>query len=249
LASGPDGWRDTVREQFSRGADLIKIGSHFSREEVRACVEEAHALGLKVACDAETFYIRWAVEAGVDSIEHPLPRTDETIRLMAEMNTAAVPTLIPYIYIFDSAGGYFGSTSRRFTFSKEANFEVLRRMMKAGIRLGVGTDLVADRFRYLPASYISELEQFVAAGYSIGEALVAATRTNAEILDMSDKLGTLEPGKLADVSVFDGRPDERLQDLSRVTHVIRDGYWVVKDGLVVVPRHVPLPPPNPRKSS
>jgi imidazolonepropionase-like amidohydrolase len=249
LASGQDGWREAVREQFSRGADLIKIGSHFSREEVRACVEEAHALGLKVACDAETFYIQWAVEAGVDTIEHPLPRTDETIRLMAEMKTAAVPTLIPYIYIFDSYGGYFGSTSRRFSFSKEANFEVLRRMKRAGVHMGIGTDLVTDRFRYLPAPYISELEQFVAAGYSIGEALVAATRTNAEILDMNDKLGTLEPGKLADISVFAGKPDERLGDLSHVAYVIRDGYLVVKDGLVVVSRHVPLPVPQPRRPS
>ena len=247
LASGPDAWREAVREQFSRGADLIKIGSHFSREEVRACVEEAHALGLKVACDAETHYIQWAVEAGVDTIEHPLPRTDETIRLMAEKQTAAVPTLIPYIYIFDGAGGYFGSTSRRFTFSKGANFEVLRRMRAAGVRMGVGTDLVADRFRYLPAPYISELEQFVAAGFTIREALAAATRTNADILDMGDKLGTLEPGKLADVSVFDGKPDERLQDLAEAVHVIRDGYLVVKNGSVVVSRHRPVPPPQPRR--
>jgi len=246
LASGPDGWREAVREQFSRGADLIKIGSHFSREEVRACVEEAHALGLKVACDAETFYIQWAVEAGVDTIEHPLPRTDETIRLMAEKKTDAVPTLIPYIYIFDSSGGYFGSTSRRFTFSKAANGDVLRRMKAAGVRMGVGTDLVGDRFRHLPAPYISELEQFVAAGYTIRETLVAATKTNAEILDMSDKLGTIEPGKLADIAVFEGRPDERLSDLAKVAHVIRDGHWVVQNGQIIVPRHVPLPPPPSR---
>jgi len=246
LASGPVGWREAVREQFSRGADLIKIGSQFSREEVQACVEEAHALGLKVACDAETFYIQWAVEAGVDTIEHPLPRTDETIRLMAEKKTDAVPTLIPYIYIFDSSGGYFGSTSRRFTFSKAANQEVLRRMKAAGIRMGVGTDLVGDRFRHLPAPYISELEQFVAAGYTIREALAAATKTNAEILDMGDKIGTIEPGKLADIAVFEGRPDERLSDLARVSHVIRNGHWVVQNGQTVVARHVPLSPPSSR---
>lgn len=249
LASGPDGWREAVREQFSRGADLIKIGSHFSREEVRACVEEAHALGLRVACDAETFYIQRAVEAGVDTIEHPLPRTDETIRLMAEKGTRAVPTLIPYIYIFDESGGYFGSTSRRFTFSKEANFEVLRRMKNAGIPMGVGTDLVVGWYHFLPAPYISELKQFVAAGYSIPESLIAATRTNAEILDMDDKIGTLQPGKLADISVFSGRPDESLDDLARVDLVIRDGYLVVKDGSVIIPRHVPRTPPQPKKSS
>jgi imidazolonepropionase-like amidohydrolase len=244
VAEGPDDWRLAVREQFARGADLIKIGSHFSREEVRAAVEEAHALGLKVGCDAETFYIQWAVEAGVDTIEHPLPRTDETIRLMAEKGTAAMPTLVPYIYIFDQMGGYFGSTSRRFTFSKEANLEVLRRMKRAGIKMGVGTDLVLDWHRYLPLPYITELKTFVEAGYTVPEALVAATRTNAEILDMADKLGTLEAGKLADVIVVNGRPDQDLDDLAKIDLVVRDGYLVVKGGQVVIPRHVPIVPPR-----
>ncbi|HJS73265.1 MAG TPA: amidohydrolase family protein, partial [Vicinamibacteria bacterium] len=74
-ASGPDDWREAVRENFKNGADFIKLASHFSEEEVRAAVEEAHALGLRVTVDAETFYIGWAVEAGVDSVEHPLLRT------------------------------------------------------------------------------------------------------------------------------------------------------------------------------
>lgn len=243
VAEGPDQWRQAVREQFARGADFIKIGSHFSRDEVKAAVEEAHALGLKITCDAETFYIQWAVEAGVDCIEHPLPRTDETIRFMAEKGTVGVPTLVPYAYIFDLMGGYFGSTSRRFTFSKEANLEVLRRMKRAGIKMGIGTDLVANWFRYMPLPYITELKYFVQAGYTIPEALVAATKTNAEILDMSDKLGTLEPGKLADIAVIDGKPDQSLDDLAKVDLVIRDGYVVVKGGEVVIPRHVPVVPP------
>ena len=138
-ASGPDGWREAVRQQFKRGADLIKIASHFSKAEVAAAVEEAHALGLKIICDCENFYIAWAVEAGVDCIEHPLPRTDEIIGEMARRGTQADPTLIPYEFIFDLDGGYYDTTSRRFTFSKEANFNVLRRMKKAGIKMGIGT--------------------------------------------------------------------------------------------------------------
>src|SRR6266478_330041 len=74
LASGPDDWRQAVREQFHKGADVIKLGSQFSPEEVKAAVSEAHELGLKVTVDAETFYIQRAVEAGADTIEHPLPR-------------------------------------------------------------------------------------------------------------------------------------------------------------------------------
>ena len=246
-ASGPDDWREAVREQFKRGADLIKLASHFSREEVKAAVDEAHSLGLKVTVDAETFYIQWAVKAGVDSVEHPLPRTEETIRLMAKKHVDSVPTLVPYIYIFDLDGGYFDSTSRRFGFSKEANLEMLRRLKRAGVRMGVGTDLVTDWFRYLPRAYITELKQFVAGGFSVPETLAAATRTSAQILDMDDKLGTLEAGKLADVLVVDGRPDANLDDLAKVSLVIRDGNMVVENGRITLTPHVAVPEPKPEE--
>lgn len=242
--SGPDDWRQAVRQQFKRGADLIKIASHFSKPEVAAAVEEAHALGLKIICDCETFYIDWAVNAGVDCIEHPLPRTDDVIREMGRRGTQADPTLIPYEFIFDQSGGYFYATSRRFTFSKEANFDVLRRMKKTGIKMGIGTDLVTDWFRTLPYPYIKEMKNFVEAGFTIPETLAIATRTNAEILDMQDKLGTLEAGKLADVIVVNGRPDQNLDDIAKIDLVIRDGYVVVEGGRVAIPRHTPSAPPK-----
>src|SRR6266852_5767166 len=237
LASGPDDWRQAVREQFHKGADVIKLGSHFSAEEIKAAVTEAHELGLKVTVDSETFYIQRAVEAGADTIEHPLPRSEETIQLMAKKGVAADPTLIPYQIIFEEWGGYFGSTSRRFTFSKDANLEMLKRLRKAGIKCGVGTDLILHWYRYMPGPYIRELKNFVEAGWSVPEALVAATRINSEILDMDDRLGTLQVGKLADVLVVDGRPDENLDDLAKVDLVIRDGYKVVEGGHVTIPRH------------
>jgi len=237
LASGPDEWRQAVREQFHKGADVIKLGSHFSAEEVKAAVAEAHELGLKVTVDAETFYIQRAVEAGADTIEHPLPRSEETIQLMAKKGVAADPTLIPYQIIFEEWGGYFGSTSRRFTFSKDANLEMLKRLRKAGIKCGVGTDLILHWYRYMPAPYIRELKNFVEAGWSVPEALVAATKINSEILDMDGRLGTLQAGQLADVLVVDGKPDENLDDLAKVDLVIRDGYKVVEGGHVTIPRH------------
>jgi imidazolonepropionase-like amidohydrolase len=110
--------------------------------------------------------------------------------------------------------------------------------------MGVGTDLVVQWFRFLPWPYINELKYFQMAGYSVPEALVAATKTNAELLDMDDKLGTLEPGKLADVLVVNGRPDENLDDLAKVQTVIRDGYVVLQNGNISVPRHVPQEPPK-----
>lgn len=248
LASGPDDWRQAVREQFARGADVIKIGSHFSKAELAAAVEEAHALGLKVTADVETFYTQWAVEAGVDTIEHPLPRTDEVIQLMARKGLAADPTLIPYQIIFDQRGGYFGSTSRRFSFSKEANLEMLRKLKRAGIKMGIGTDLILEWFRYMPEPYIQEMKNFAAAGFSVPEVLMIATKSNAEILDMSDKLGTLEPGKLADVIVVEGKPDIDLDDLKKIDLVIRDGYLVIEHGKVVIDRHIPIPMVAPKKS-
>jgi imidazolonepropionase-like amidohydrolase len=241
---GADEWRLAVRDLFARGADVIKVASHFSREEVKAAVDEAHALGLKVTCDCETFYIQWAVEAGVDMIEHPLPRSDETIRLMAQRGTEADPTVYVYTYYFGRfGGGYFGSTSRRFQFGDSLNVDVLRRMRAAGIKMGIGTDLIVDWFRSLPHPYINELKYFTQVGYSIPEALVAATKTNAELLDMDDKLGTLEPGKLADILVVNGRPDVSLDDLARVELVLRDGWVVVEGGRVVMPRHQPTDAP------
>ncbi len=244
-ASGPDGWRDAVRTQFRRGADVIKIGSHFSVAEVTAAVQEAHELGLKVTCDCETFYIKRAVEAGVDMIEHPLPRTDETIRLMAEKGTEADPTLVPYILIFDLQGGYYYTTSRRFTFSKDANLEMLRKLKQAGVKIGIGTDLVTDWYRYLPGPYITEMKQFVKVGYTVPQVLAIATKTNAELLDMGSRLGTLEAGKLADVTVIDGKPDVDLDDLAKVDLVIRDGNIQLKHGQISVPRHVVVPMPQP----
>jgi imidazolonepropionase-like amidohydrolase len=241
IATGPDDWRLAVREQFHKGADVIKLGSHFSVEEVRAAVQEAHELGLKVTVDSETFYIQRAVEAGADTVEHPLPRTDETIQLMAKKGVAADPTLIPYQIIFDEWGGYFGSTSRRFSFSNDANLEMLKRLKRAGIKCGVGTDLILHWYRYMPGPYIRELKNFVAAGWTVPEALKAATKTNSEILDMDDRLGTLEPGKLADVLVVDGRPDENLDELAKVDLVIRNGFTVVQGGKVAIPRHIVAP--------
>jgi imidazolonepropionase-like amidohydrolase len=156
---------------------------------------------------------------------------------MAERGTQAIPTLIPYAIIFDVWGGYFGSTSRRFAFSKDDNLKMLRRLRQGGVKIGVGTDIVMDWFRYLPYAYIQEIRFLTMAGYSVPEALEAATRVNAEILDMGDKLGTLEPGKLADILVVEGKPDETLDDLQNVKLVIRDGHVIVKDGRIHVPRH------------
>ena len=243
-AAGADDWIAAVREQFKRGADLIKIGSHYSEDEVQAAVQEAHRLGLKVVVDSETFFTRMAVEAGADVIEHPLPRSDDTIAQMAERGVASVPTFIPYQIIINGSGGYFGSTSRRFTLSEELMFAHVEKMRDAGVKLGVGTDLIVDWIKFMPDAYIKELKNFERLEYTPPEALIAATKTNSEILGMDDRLGTIEVGKLADIIFVEGRPDENLDDLRNVTTVIVGGRLIVDDDQVVFPppfEPAPLP--------
>ena len=80
--------------------------------------------------------------------------------------------------------------------------------------MGVGTGSIGQASEFAPNMYIAELKWFVKGGYSVLEALKAATITNATLLDMDDKLGSLEAGKLADIIVVDGRPDENLDDLA-----------------------------------
>jgi imidazolonepropionase-like amidohydrolase len=113
---------------------------------------------------------------------------------------------------------------------------VLRRLKRAGVTLGVGTDLVTDWYLRLPAPYITELKNLVSVGFSIPEVLTIATKTNATLLDMDDKLGTLEVGKLADVLVVRGRPDANLDDLTNVAFVIRDGEVIVEGGTAILPK-------------
>lgn len=243
---GPDAWRRAVRLTYKQGASVIKIASHFSPEEVAAATDEAHALGLKITCHCETIYIKMAVDAGVDMIEHPLPRSMDTVKDMARRKTAAIPTLQVYQNVFDT-GGYYGTTSRRFSMNSQMNFDLFKAMKAQGIVMGVGTDTIGRANGYIPNMYIAELKWFVKGGYTIPQALIAATRTNADLLDMGDRLGTLEAGKLADIAVFDGRPDLNLDDLSKIDLVIRGGDLIVQGGQIQTPRHkiLPLPKPSP----
>jgi imidazolonepropionase-like amidohydrolase len=177
-----------------------------------------------------------AVEAGIDCIEHPLPRSDETIRLMAKKGTCSVITLVPYQYV-NAMGGYVFSTSRRFTVSDVVNFAMARKLKAAGVKLGIGTDLTFGLYRNLPGPYIQELHNFVTLGYSPIEALVTATKINSEILGMSDRLGTVEVGKLADLIFIDGKPDQSFEDLRKLDMVIVNGRVVVRDGRLFIGRH------------
>ncbi len=248
IASGPEEWREAVRIQFAKGADLIKLASEYTQEEITAAVDEAHSLGMAVTVDAETQYIDMAIKAGVDSIEHPLPRSDEAVKLMAERGIASVPTLIAYRVIMRAMGGYHGSTSRRFELNEEVNENMAAEMRRAGVKMGIGLDVVAfANTEFLPGSYIDELESFNRIGFSKSEALVAATKTGAEIMRMGDRLGTIETGKLADIIVVDGNPDEDFSALRKVQTAFVNGRLMLQDGRIYRHPHeeVPLPQTQP----
>lgn len=232
VANGPDEWREAVRTQFKRGADWIKIASHFDEDEVQMAVKEAHQLGLRITVDSENVFTDMAVRAGVDCVEHPLPRSDETIKLMAARGIASIPTIVPYQLIIQNYGGYYGTTSRRFSLTEPHMFEIVKKMKDAGVKLGVGTDIVMAWYRRLPGPYIQELKNFERLGYEPDEALIAATRTNAEILGMADRLGTIEPGKLADLIIVDGKPDTNVDDLAKVPFVMVGGRVMKRNGRI-----------------
>ena len=166
---------------------------------------------------------------------------------MAKEKIAAVPTLQVYQNLLDRAGGFYGSTSRRFTMTSQGNFDEFKKMKAAGIIMGVGTDTIGDASLMVPNSYIAELKWFVRGGYSVTDALKAGTIVNARLLDMGDELGAIEPGKLADIIIVGGRPDENLDDLAKVEQVIKDGQWLIVNGELATPRHVstPLVKPSP----
>lgn len=243
IASGPDQWREAVRIQFAKGADLIKLASEYTQEEITAAVDEAHSLGLPVTVDSETQYIDMAIKAGVDSIEHPLPRSDEAVALMARRGIASVPTLVTYRIIQRNSGGYYGSTSRRFELNEDTIVAMAKKMRKAGVKMGIGLDLIVQYPEFMPGAYINELESFTEIGFTKAEALVAATKTSAEIMHMGDRLGTIEVGKLADIIVVDGNPDEDFNALRKVRTAFVNGRLMLQEGRIYKPAHeeVPLP--------
>ena len=231
VANGPGDWRLAVREQIRMGADLIKLTAPYTKDEVAAAVDEAHMVGIRLAVDAFGDYVTWAAEAKIDSIEHPLAVTEAGLKAMAANKTAWVPTMTAFYNLTKlgypsahiPAGAFYFTMSRRFSMTHEDNMESLRKGRSAGILVGIGTDIPFENDRRYPSDYFQELRFFKEAGYTNKEVLQAATKNGGEILGMSDKLGTLEKDKLADVLVVGGDPLQDLENLRKMRLVIADG--------------------------
>lgn len=236
IANGPTEWRTAVREQIRQMADWIKISAPADREEMAAAIDEAHKHGVRVAIDSFGAYTDTAIEVGVDTLEHPLDMSDKAVPLMARHGTAFVPTIGAFDNLLTTgyptagipAGGFYFTHSRRFKIDQQQHLARVREAHKAGVLVGVGTDIPFENEVRYPDAYFRELDYLSQAGLSNRDVIASATRIGAQILGMDDKLGTIEAGKIADVLVVGGDPLADLKSLRAVRLVVADGRVVVE---------------------
>ncbi|WP_400191874.1 amidohydrolase family protein [Hymenobacter sp. B81] len=238
VANGPDQARQAVREQYKRGADLIKIAStggvlsvakdgsapQMTEEEIRAVVTTARDLGLAVACHAHGAEgMKRAIRAGVTSIEHGTLMDDETMKLMKKNGTWYVPTITAGKSVADSAAKnprYYPPLVTPKALAIGPRLQgTFGRAYKAGVKIAFGTD--ASVFRH--GVNALEFGYMVEAGMPPLEALRAATLSAAELLGQTANLGSLEPGKLADVVAVDGDPLQDIGAMMQVRFVMKEG--------------------------
>ena len=236
VISGVDDARRAVREQVGRGADLIKVYADWSAPtltvaELQVVVEEAHKAGRKVAAHATTPEgVRNAVAAGVDSIEHGTHADEEALRSMKAKGVFLVPTLA----VADAwaAQSPENAASPRL----KAHMEGARRTVELahviGVKIVNGSD-PSEGHRH--GRNAEEIVALTKRGLSALEAIRAATTSAAELLGMSDQIGTVEAGKYADLVAVDGNPLHDISALLRVKFVMKGGLVIKGDQPLVRP--------------
>lgn len=239
VANGPEQVAQAVRQRYKDGSDLIKITAtggvlsiaksglnpQFTEEEIRAIVATARDYGFHVAAHAHGAEgMKRAVRAGVHTIEHGTFMDDETIALMKKHGTYYVPTI--------SAGRWVGDKAQDPTFfppivrPKAAAVgpqiqSTFAKAYAAGVKILFGTDTGVSAH----GDNAAELVYMVEAGMPPMAALKSATSATATFLGIADRLGSIEPGKLADLVAVPGDP---LADIA----VMREVSFVMKDGVV-----------------
>ena len=228
---GVDEIRKAVREQVMFGADWIKyysdhgyfygpdgvLHSHvnFTDEEARAIVEEAHRIGKKVAAHAiGNDGISAALRAGADTIEHGDGLTEPQMEEMARRGIYWVPTIMVGAYV---ASGRQGNWPKMVATEKAA-FQLA---LKKGVKIVLGTD--AGGFDWRDLNEAKEFEYYVNYGMTPMQAIHTATTSAAELLGWSDKMGTVEAGKWADLVAVSGDPLKDITELQRVKFVMKAG--------------------------
>ena len=236
VADGVEQVQHKVRETIKYGADLIKIcatggvlsrgddpnASQYTLEEMKAIVADAHRLGRKVAAHAHGAQgVIWASEAGVDSVEHGHLMNDAAIATLKKNGTYLVPTL----YLVDwqrehAAEANLPEFSRKkMELVSQMGKSNIKKAIEAGIKIGMGTDAAV----YPHGLNAHELAVYVSLGMSPLQAIQTATINDADLLGWSDKVGTIDPGKWADIIAVDGDPLQDITTLQRVKFVMKAG--------------------------
>lgn len=247
VCDGVDEVRKGAREALRRGADQVKVMAdggvaspsdtpgqwQYTVDELRAAVETAEAADTYVMAHVYTSKAgRNCLEAGVRSIEHGNLLDEETIKLIAEKGAYLVPTLTTYDVLAKEGAkaGMDPYVIEKLHHVHEGALRALELAHRAGVKICSGTDIIGPYQHLKGREFALKAEVMTPM-----ETIVSATRTNAELLNISDRLGTVEPGKLADLIVMDGNPldDPTLfeRGLETVVLVIKEGV-IMKDLLI-----------------
>jgi imidazolonepropionase-like amidohydrolase len=237
VVNGPDECRKAVRQRYKEGSDLIKItatggvlsvaksGSNpqFTEEEIKAIVETAKDYGFRVAVHAHGAEgMKRAIRAGVNSIEHGTFMDDEAIALAKQYGTWYVPTLTAGASVADSAAkpGYYPEVVRTKALEIGPKIKAtFAKAYKSGVKIAFGTDagVFKHGMNWLEFGYMIE------AGMKPMDAIKSATINAADLLGEKDKLGSIEPGKMADIVAVDGDPLKDSKVFGKVVFVMKDG--------------------------
>ena len=231
---GDEGGRKAVREQISNGVDWVKVYSDrsyrvqpngvlddiptFTMEELRAIVDETHRERHKIASHATALNgVHNSVEAGVDSIEHGFYIADADLKTMVAKGIYYVPTLLVGEYV---AEGRAAEGAHVWIDMVNIHAATFKRALNAGVKIAFGTDAGGFPWTVNPAK---EFALEVKYGMTPAQALRSATMTAAELLGMQDKIGSLEPGKFADVVAVPADPMADVTQFEKVNFVMKDG--------------------------
>ncbi len=231
MISGVEEARRAVREQIGHGADLIKVYADWSHptltvDEMKVIVEEAHKQKRKVAAHATTPEgIKNALTAGVDSIEHGHGINREDLEMMKAQETFLVPT-IGVMDDFVEAHKNDKPEERAWVAPLLDGIQQEVQIAKSlGVKMAAGFDAATPE---LQGKNASELLAMTKRGLTPLESIQAATVHAAELLDWSDKVGSIEPGHYADLIAVEGDPLKDVSELQRVKFVMKGGV-VVKE--------------------
>lgn len=234
---GADDCRRAVRQQISRGADVIKLvatggvlsdikagtDQQFTDEELKSIVETAHKLGRKVAAHAHgTDGLNAALKAGVDSIEHGSYLDATSIALFRRSGAWYVPTVIAGVTAANYArmGSFLSEAQKAKALKVGPQIQdALRRAHQGGVKIAFGTDSGVSPH----GLNAREFSLMVGAGMTPTEALRAATVSASELLGLQGSIGTLEAGKLADIIAVAEDPTRNVKTLEAMRFVMRNG--------------------------